>query len=95
MASNEFIHVRVDSELKTDVESILDELGLTTSQAVRLFFHQIRAWRRLPISLDLPALGVGNGKPKQESKDILTEDELRKVTPFVMQLLRSKAENVP
>ena len=97
MASNEFIHVRVDNELKTDVEYILDELGLTTSQAVRLLFQQIKLWRRLPFSVDLPVENLVKVKETFQSaqQSILTEEELRKVTPFVMQILRAKAKNVP
>jgi len=97
MASNEFIHVRVDNELKTDVEYILDELGLTTSQAVRLLFQQIKLWRRLPFSVDLPVENLAKVKETFQSaqQSILTEEELRKVTPFVMQILRAEAKNVP
>jgi len=97
MASNEFVHVRVDSELKTDVESILDDLGLTTSQAVRLLFQQIKIWRRLPFAIDLPVAHLAKARETSQfaSQGALTEEELRKVTPFVMQILRTKAKNVP
>lgn len=96
MASNEFVHVRVGYELKTDVESILDELGLTTSQAVRLLFQQIKIWRRLPFAIDLPRTHIAKAKEtsQSESQGVLTEEELRKATPFVMQILRAKAKNV-
>lgn len=97
MASNEFIHVRVDRELKTDVECVLDELGLTTSQTVRLLFQQIKLWRKLPFSIDLPVENLAKVKETFQSaqQSILTEEELRKVTPFVLQILRAKAKNVP
>lgn len=97
MASNEFVHVRVDSELKTDVECILEELGLTTSQAVRLLFQQIKIWRKLPFAIDLPVTHSATAKETSQfaSQGVLTEEELRRVTPFVMQILRTNAKNVP
>ncbi len=95
MAANEFVHVRVNNELKTDVEVILDELGLTTSQAVRLLFKQIKIWRRLPFPIDLPGTHQTSGTLQSAQQNILTEEELRKVTPYVMQFLRTRSKNVP
>jgi DNA-damage-inducible protein J len=41
MSKTTTIGVRVDPELKKSVEEILASLGLTTSQAINIYFHQI------------------------------------------------------
>jgi len=43
--------VQVDPELKQDVEDILQELGLTMSQAITLFLEQISLKKGLPFTL--------------------------------------------
>ncbi len=41
MSKTTTIGVRVDPKLKESVEEVLASLGLTTSQAINLYFHQI------------------------------------------------------
>ncbi|HHJ19848.1 MAG TPA: type II toxin-antitoxin system RelB/DinJ family antitoxin [Gammaproteobacteria bacterium] len=48
------INARVKPELKGDVEQILSKLGITTTQAITMYFEQIRLNRGLPFSLQLP-----------------------------------------
>lgn len=49
--------IRTDTELKSQVEDILDQLGMNISGAVNMFFHQIVRERAVPLnlSLDKPA----------------------------------------
>ena len=47
------VYVRVDKELKQKAESILEELGLTPSAAVQMFYKQIVRDEALPLSLSL------------------------------------------
>ena len=39
MAETETIRARVEAKLKADAEAVLDELGLTASYAIRLFYQ--------------------------------------------------------
>jgi len=48
------INARVKPELKGDVERILSKLGITTTQAITMFFEQIKLNRGIPFSLQLP-----------------------------------------
>jgi len=48
------IRARVDPALKTHVEKILADLGLSPSEAVRLFYHQISKRRGLPFPMRVP-----------------------------------------
>ena len=41
MSKTTTIGVRVNPKLKESVEEVLASLGLTTSQAINLYFHQI------------------------------------------------------
>jgi len=48
------INARVKPELKSDVEQILSKLGITTTQAITMFFEQIKLTRGIPFTLQLP-----------------------------------------
>ena len=48
------IHARVEPDLKHEAEVILKQLGLNTTQAVTLFFQQIRLHKGLPFEVKLP-----------------------------------------
>jgi DNA-damage-inducible protein J len=41
MAKQTVVRARVEPELKANVERVLDQLGLSTSQAITLFLKQI------------------------------------------------------
>ena len=47
------LNIRVDDGLKQDVEKILFNLGLTISDAVRIYFNQIRNNSGIPFDLVL------------------------------------------
>ena len=51
--SSDIINVRVEADLKNDVTKILDNLGITLSQAIKMFLTQIRLKRSIPLDLDL------------------------------------------
>jgi len=54
MRLNATVRARVDEELKHDVEEILKQIGLTTSQAITLFLNRIRYERGIPFELKIP-----------------------------------------
>lgn len=55
MMRNDVIHVRVSDELKANVESILNDLGITLSYAVNMYLKQIEAKRGIPFDVVLPS----------------------------------------
>jgi len=65
------INARVKPELKGDVEQILSKLGITTTQAITMFFEQIRLNRGIPFSLQLP-----NDETVQAMQDARENKEL-------------------
>ena len=48
------INARVKPDLKSDVESILSKLGISTTQAITMYFEQIKINNGIPFSLKLP-----------------------------------------
>jgi len=48
------IKSRINLDLKTEVERVLSELGLTVSDAIRLTFKQIAARQGLPFDVKIP-----------------------------------------
>lgn len=48
------LNVRIDENLKNDVDRILRRLGLSVSDAVRIFFTRICEERGIPFELKLP-----------------------------------------
>lgn len=54
MTKTTMITARVDPKLKRETEKILKNLGLTTSQAITLFFNQISLRQALPFAVAIP-----------------------------------------
>jgi len=54
MSKTAIIHARTETALKTDVEKIFKTLGMTTTQAVNIFFKQVKLRRGLPFQVEIP-----------------------------------------
>jgi DNA-damage-inducible protein J len=54
MPKSSSIHARIKRDLKEEAEAILKELGLNASQAITLFYQQIKLTRGLPFVLRVP-----------------------------------------
>ena len=54
MSLNATVRARVDSNLKQEVEEILKEIGLSTSQAITLFLKRIKYEKGIPFELKVP-----------------------------------------
>ena len=72
MAKTAVISARIDPELKRDAEQIFRELGLTTSQAITLFYKQVDLQRGLPFSVKIP-----NEVTKEALEDARTRRNLK------------------
>ena len=48
------LHIRIADSLKTDAATTLQAIGLTTSEAIRLFLHRVVVEQRLPLDLEVP-----------------------------------------
>ena len=54
MSKTEIVRARIEPELKHDVEAILEELGLKSSDAVNMLFRQIKLHRGIPFNVNIP-----------------------------------------
>ena len=52
---NAVVNARMESELKSEVEAIFKQLGMNTTQAITMFFEQIRLHRAIPFQIKLPS----------------------------------------
>ncbi len=54
MTSTTMIHVRVDEDVKAQANATLAAMGLTMSDAVRVFLTRVAAEQRFPFALEVP-----------------------------------------
>lgn len=55
-----YVRAQVDTKLKRDTERILERLGLSTTEAIRLFLVQVRLQNGLPFHVGLSKGTRGN-----------------------------------
>ena len=54
MATTTMVHVRVDEQVKAQATETLAAMGLSVSDAVRVFLMRVIAEKQMPISLKVP-----------------------------------------
>ncbi len=55
MEKTDFIQVRIEPEFKEEVEDILNQLGIRTTDAINMFLKQIVLTKGIPFNVQLPA----------------------------------------
>jgi addiction module RelB/DinJ family antitoxin len=60
MTKDALIHTRIEPFLKIEAEKILTAIGLSSAEAVRLFYKQICLRNGLPVDLTLPKKNHAN-----------------------------------
>ena len=48
------VRARVDSRVKEESEAVLAELGISTTEAIRMFLAQVRLRKGMPFPLSIP-----------------------------------------
>jgi len=78
------VKARIEPSLKHETEEILHNLGLTTTDAIRMFFHQIRLHRGIPYPVQVPSketlkaideLESGKGERFDSVDDLFADSE--------------------
>jgi len=54
MSNSAVIHTRIDPTIKKEAESVFSQLGMTPTEAVRLFYTQVSLRKAIPFSLHIP-----------------------------------------
>lgn len=55
MANTAAVYARIEPELKSDVEVILSQLGLTPSAVIQMLYSQIKLTKSIPFEIKLPS----------------------------------------
>lgn len=71
MSKDAFIRARTTTDLKERVETILARLGMNTTDAINLFFHQVELHNGLPFEVKLP-----NAETRSALKDLETNRDV-------------------
>jgi DNA-damage-inducible protein J len=69
MAQTALIQVRVDAELKQEAESLLKDMGLDTTTAIRIFLKQVITKKSIPFTISNEKSTDGSGKKRFPSMD--------------------------
>lgn len=74
------VRARMEPELKKETERILNQLGLNTTEAIRIFFKQVKLQRGLPFEMKIPNesthQAIVDAKAGQKLKEFVTTEEL-------------------
>jgi DNA-damage-inducible protein J len=70
MAKTETLHIRVEADVKAGVESTLKTLGLSTTEAINIFLHQVILAGGLPFEVKNPQYNAETIAAIQEARDI-------------------------
>ncbi len=77
-ATETTVRARIDPAVKRKSEKVLKGLGLTTTDAIRLFLHQVTLRNGLPFPLTLPEVDVEDivmpAHKRSEALDLIDED---------------------
>ena len=80
MAKAAAISARMDPELKRNAERIFKKLGLTTTQAITIFYKQVELQRGLPFGVQIPnettTQALEEAKTRQNLANFNTLDDL-------------------
>jgi DNA-damage-inducible protein J len=80
MPKTAIISARIDPELKQGAEKVFQELGLTATQAITLFYKQVELERGLPFVLRVPnevtVQALGQARTRQGLESFNTLDDL-------------------
>jgi DNA-damage-inducible protein J len=80
MAQTSVIHARIDPETKAATERVLDSIGLSPTEAIRLFYRQIAIRGEFPLELKVPnpltAAVLAAADRGEDMESFQTADEL-------------------
>jgi DNA-damage-inducible protein J len=54
MAKTAYLNARIDPDLKSEAEAIFEKIGLTSSQAITLFYKQVSLQQGIPFQVRVP-----------------------------------------
>ncbi len=71
MSKTAVIHARIEPAIKRSAESILSRVGLSSTEAIRMFYRQITLRKGLPFAVEIPnATTRTTLKASRDGKDL-------------------------
>lgn len=72
-----YLQVRLDPTLKSETEMVLNQLGISMTQAVKMFFKQIIMRKSIPFSVVIPKSKRSYVSPAEE---LMIEESLEQIS---------------
>ena len=71
------LHTRIDPKLKTQAETVFEKIGLSSSDAIRIFYKQVVLRKGLPFDVSIPNKETAETLAKsRRGEDVETFDSL-------------------
>ncbi len=70
------IHVRIDEKIKKEAAQTLEDMGLSVSDAVRVFLKRVVADKQLPFELKVP--NTTTRRAMEEADDLVRTERARR-----------------
>ncbi|MCK5812513.1 MAG: type II toxin-antitoxin system RelB/DinJ family antitoxin [Clostridiales bacterium] len=70
MAKTTVLHIRVEPEVKIDVESTLSKLGISTTDAINIFLKQVVMTGGIPFDIKIPNYNYETEMAMKEAREI-------------------------
>lgn len=72
-----YLQVRLEPAIKSEVEMVLDQLGLTMTQAVKLFFKQVIMRKSIPFPV---VISKSRRAYVSVTEELMIEESLRQIS---------------
>ena len=68
--SEGYLNIRLNNNLKKEVAEIFKDLGLSHSEAIRMFYQQVKFYRGIPFEIKLPSRSLKKSIEQYENNEI-------------------------
>ena len=77
MAKTAMIRARTEPSLKEEVENILEKLGMSSTEAINMFYRQVKLRKGLPFDVRIPnKVTTDTFKKTDEGKELNSYDSI-------------------
>jgi len=77
MAKTAMIRARTEPSLKEEVENILEKLGMSSTEAINMFYRQVKLRKGLPFDVRIPnKVTTDTFKKTDEAKELNSYDSI-------------------
>lgn len=95
MSKTELIQANFEPKLKHEVEEILQKMGLTVSEAIDLYYRQIRKNKRIPFRVKTPNSTIRKTMQKtNEGKNLVVCDDAVDLFTDLLSEPKTKKKNL-